>query len=81
MDITQSAQVVIDGINENQGLVTVVIFVMTILLGWISGVFRVLRRKPELKLKLYQAQHLCVLSTLEVSMRAMSCIAQVLPCI
>ena len=51
MDITQSAQVVIDSINENQGLVTVVIFILTILLGWISGVFRLLRRKPELKIK------------------------------
>ena len=38
-------------LNENQGVLTVVIFILTLFLGWISGIFRTLIRKPELKIE------------------------------
>ena len=38
-------------LNENQGVLAVGLFVLTILLGWISGIFKSFRRKPELKMR------------------------------
>lgn len=37
-------------LNENQGVLTVALFILSILLGWISGLFKALRRKPDLKI-------------------------------
>ena len=36
--------------NENQGVLAIGLFVLTILLGWTSGIFKALRRKPDLKM-------------------------------
>ena len=38
-------------LNDNQGVLAVGLFVLTILLGWISGIFKALRRKPDLKMR------------------------------
>ena len=38
-------------LNENQGVLTVVLFVLTILIGWISGIFKAILRKPNLKIR------------------------------
>lgn len=38
-------------LNENQGLVSVGIFVATLFLGWVSGIFSALRRKPKFKIE------------------------------
>ena len=37
-------------LNENQGVLAVGLFVLTILLGWVSGIFKALRRKPDIKM-------------------------------
>ena len=37
-------------LNENQGILAVVLFILSILLGWISGLFKILWRKPDLKI-------------------------------
>lgn len=36
-------------LNSNQGLLTLSIFIATILLGWASGIFSTLRQKPKFK--------------------------------
>ena len=41
-----------DWINGNQGVVGVGIFLLTLLLGWVSGIFAALRRKPKFKIKI-----------------------------
>ena len=51
-------------LNENQGVLTLSIFIITILLGWISGVFKELRSKPELKIEtLLGPTFVCVFGT------------------
>lgn len=42
-----------DWINGNQGLVGVGIFILTFLLGWLSGIFSALRRRPKFKINLH----------------------------
>jgi len=37
--------------NENQGVLTVALFIVTIIFGWFSGVFSALRRKPKFKIE------------------------------
>ena len=41
-------------LNENQGVLAVVLFLSTLLLGWASGLFRALRNKPNLKIQLIE---------------------------
>ncbi len=36
--------------NNNSGFVTVLIFVITILLGWVTGIFQSLRQRPKFKI-------------------------------
>ena len=47
-------------LNENQGALTLSIFIFTLLLGWISGAFRALRRKPDLKVETLPGAYICV---------------------
>lgn len=39
-------------LNDNQGVVGVAIFALTLALGWSSGIFSALRRKPKFKIQL-----------------------------
>ena len=39
-------------LNANQGILTLTIFIATVTLGWGSGIFSALRRRPKLKVKL-----------------------------
>ncbi|MBV9549124.1 MAG: hypothetical protein JO256_05555 [Alphaproteobacteria bacterium] len=39
--------------NENEGVLSVGIFITTLLLGWVSGIFAALRRKPKFKIELF----------------------------
>ena len=39
-------------LNDNQGVVGVAIFAATLALGWVSGIFSALRRKPKFKIRL-----------------------------
>jgi hypothetical protein len=43
-----------DWLNENQGVVGVVLFVVTALLGWSSGIFRALRQKPSFAIRIIE---------------------------
>lgn len=53
-----------DWINENQGLVGVGIFLLTLLLGWVSGIFSALRRKPKFNIKIKPGpSFVCTFST------------------
>jgi hypothetical protein len=45
--------------NDNQGVVTVVIFAATILLGWVSGIFGALRHKPVFKISILDGPTFC----------------------
>lgn len=45
--------------NENQGVVSLGIFVVTMAFGWVSGIFSSLRRKPKLKLNLIDGPTFC----------------------
>lgn len=37
--------------NENQGLISVALFIITVIIGWFSGIFSALRRKPKFKIE------------------------------
>jgi hypothetical protein len=45
--------------NDNQGVVSISIFLVTLALGWISGIFSALRRKPKFKLRLIDGPTFC----------------------
>ena len=45
--------------NENEGVLAVVLFLVTLLLGWASGIFASLRRKPEFKVRLIEGPTFC----------------------
>nr|WP_278357623.1 hypothetical protein [Acinetobacter lwoffii] len=37
-------------LNDNQGVVSLAIFILTLLLGWVSGIFSALRKRPKFKI-------------------------------
>lgn len=39
-------------LNENQGVVSITIFAVTLLLGWVSGIFSALRHRPRFNIQL-----------------------------
>lgn len=45
--------------NDNQGAITVAVFGATIFLGWISGIFRALRNKPEFRIEVLDGPTFC----------------------
>lgn len=45
--------------NDNQGVLTVILFVMTVTFGWVSGIFSALRRKPKFKITLIPGPSFC----------------------
>lgn len=47
-------QIVIDWSNQNSGFLTVILFIISLLLGWISGIFRTLRHQPKFKVGIIQ---------------------------
>ena len=62
--LLQPFSTVVKILNENQGVLAVGIFVLTILFGWISGIFKVLWRKPNLKIcSLLGPTFVCVFGT------------------
>lgn len=48
-----------DWINNNQGILAVVLFAVTAFFGWASGIFSALRRKPKFKVALVQGPSFC----------------------
>lgn len=45
--------------NDNQGVISVAIFVITIAFGWASGIFAALKRKPKFKISLIDGPTFC----------------------
>ncbi|WP_051953526.1 hypothetical protein [Methylocapsa aurea] len=45
--------------NDNQGVVSITIFAVTLALGWASGIFSALRRKPKFTLSLNDGPTFC----------------------
>ncbi|MFB0934732.1 MAG: hypothetical protein QMB52_03095 [Propionivibrio sp.] len=45
--------------NDNQGVVSLAIFIVTIAFGWASGIFSALRRKPKFRLSLIEGPTFC----------------------
>ena len=48
-----------DWVNANQGVVTIAIFMVTLALGWASGILTALRRKPKFKLSVLDGPTFC----------------------
>lgn len=51
--------VVAKWMNDNQGVVSALIFAVTLLFGWLSGIFAALRRKPKLRIRLIEGPTFC----------------------
>jgi len=49
-----SYQAAVNWLNANQGVLAVAIVVVTGLLGWLSGIFAALRRRPRFKIRLVE---------------------------
>lgn len=45
--------------NDNQGVLSIVIFAVTLAFGWGSGIFRTLRQKPKFKIKMFPGPTFC----------------------
>ena len=46
-------------LNDNQGVLGLSVFIATLLLGWLSGIFSALRRRPKLTLRLIPGPTFC----------------------
>ncbi|MCA6112125.1 hypothetical protein [Bradyrhizobium cenepequi] len=46
-------------LNDNQGVVSLLIFALTIFGGWITGIFSALRRRPKLRINLIDGPTFC----------------------
>jgi len=46
-------------LNENQGVLSVTLFLTTLLLGWVSGIFSALRRRPNFTIRLTPGPTFC----------------------
>jgi hypothetical protein len=62
--LTQNYAAIAQWLNESQRGVGVAIFLLTLALGWSSGIFSTLRRKPKFKLQLINGPtFVCTFST------------------
>ncbi|MFU8789707.1 MAG: hypothetical protein ACNA7G_11805 [Methylobacter sp.] len=59
MTFTDIFNITIAWTNNNPGPLRVVMFLVTIILGWISGIFSALRRKPKFKVTFIQGPTFC----------------------
>lgn len=50
-DLMKIFQQIIDWTNTNSGFVSIILFIATILYGWLSGLFNSLIKKPKLKIR------------------------------
>jgi hypothetical protein len=56
MDVIHS---IINWCNDNRGALSLIQFTVTIFLGWVSGIFAALRRKPKFKIRVIEGSSLC----------------------
>lgn len=59
MLLSPTSKEIVDWVNTNQGVVGVGIFVTTLFLGWISGIFAALRRKPRFRMSILKGPTFC----------------------
>ncbi|MFZ2208885.1 MAG: hypothetical protein WAV22_09485 [Porticoccaceae bacterium] len=59
MDVQQTYRLVFAWLNNNQGVLALTIFVITLILGWVSGIFSALRRKPKFKIDTIEGPTYC----------------------
>lgn len=50
---------VVSWLNGNQGVVSLAIFILTLLLGWFSGIFSALRKRPKFKIETIEGPTFC----------------------
>jgi hypothetical protein len=50
---------IIQWANENSGFLSLMIFISTLFLGWVSGIFQSLMKKPKFKLKINSGPTIC----------------------
>jgi hypothetical protein len=50
---------VVDWLNANEGVVSVLIFPVTLFLAWVSGIFAALQRRPKLRIRLIDGPTFC----------------------
>lgn len=63
-ELGQYSALTIQWLNDNQGLVSVAIFLITLFLGWATGIFSALRQKPKFKTELIPGPtFVCVIPT------------------
>ncbi len=67
---------VIKLLNDNQGIISIAIFIITLLLGWISGIFSALQKKPKFKIDLIDGIRFAVPLIQGKSVLVMMCIQQ-----
>jgi hypothetical protein len=46
-------------LNDNQGVLSLAIFLMTIFIAWVSGLFAALRKRPKLRIRLIDGPTFC----------------------
>ena len=52
-------EAIVDWANDNSGFLALILFLATLFLGWISGIFKALKRKPELKIEILPGPTFC----------------------
>ncbi|MFP2770814.1 hypothetical protein [Oceanisphaera sp. KMM 10153] len=50
---------IINWTNSNSGFLALIIFLVTLFLGWVTGIFKALKRKPKLKMEILQGPTFC----------------------
>lgn len=59
MSLTDILQLTLTWSNDNQGVVSVTIFLITIVFGWLTGIFSALRRKPKFRISAISGPTFC----------------------
>lgn len=59
MFFTDILQLAFKWSNENQGVVSIAIFLITIIFGWVTGIFSALRRKPKFRIRTISGPTFC----------------------
>ena len=49
----------IEWFNANSGFVSILIFAITLIFGWVSGIFQALRKRPKFKIKVIPGPTMC----------------------
>ena len=47
-------------LNDNQGVVSIVLFLISLIIAWFSGIFKFIRNKPNFKIELIEGPNFCV---------------------